>query len=520
VPVRRGRRTDPTAGLVTAAASVVLLAVMAVGAYMTLRYSDDAAAQPPRPAAAAPAPTLAPIADPQQIIVSTGSGLGRALVPSAPPPAEATATPVGGWFATAAGQLAARQVVVSATPTDGQASPIPSASPSGQSTGPTATARPSGPPPPLQIDLPAARATARALEPTQVPPPPTLPPALPTRTTVASSPDAQRAAVPSASPRAASTRRATPTPRPTRTGTPAPTRTARPQMTVTPARTPTNYTPPVIRNGDNKWGVGVYKDSNRVVDLLRETQPGVILLMDPTEGWARRVREAAPNAFIVGRRFRAEDDQPLDQPEARGEEFADWVAELAVPLKGVVDAWMSYNEVLGSDPSLDYRNYNRFQVAFAHRLQDVHGVAAVAGNDGSGAIEPEDYATYFADAIRASQFLGIHAYSPPGTASIKQDAEWNVLRYRKINAALEKIGIKGRQMVLTETGLGDGFRPSVATDDQMAADYAWLTEEMRKDPYVIGQAAFGIFDATGAWPKFDLTESSVPRLLPSLLQQR
>jgi hypothetical protein len=192
----------------------------------------------------------------------------------------------------------------------------------------------------------------------------------------------------------------------------------------------------VIRNGDNKWGVGVYKDSNRVVDLLRETQPGVILLMDPSEGWARKVRETVPNAFIVGRRYRAETDQPLDHPQERGEEMADWVAELAVPLRGVVDAWMSYNEVLGSEPSNDYASYNRFQVAFAKRLQQGYGVAAIAANDGSGALDPEDYPTYFGDAIRASQFFGVHAYSPPGTSSIKADAETNVLRYRQSHDAL------------------------------------------------------------------------------------
>src|SRR5439155_13795158 len=107
---------------------------------------------------------------------------------------------------------------------------------------------------------------------------------------------------------------------------------------------------------------------------------------------------------------------PVSNPEQRGTDFADWVAELAVPLKGVVDGWMSYNEALGSEPSQDYTNYDRFQVAFAKRLQEGHGVAAVAANDGSGALEPSDYPTYFANAIRASAFFGVHAYSPPDTS--------------------------------------------------------------------------------------------------------
>ena len=70
-------------------------------------------------------------------------------------------------------------------------------------------------------------------------------------------------------------------------------------------------------------------------------------------------------------------------------------------------------------------------------------------------------------------------------------------------------------MVITESGLGDGFRPGVASDEQMAGDFAWFTNEMRQDPYMIGQAAFGLFDGTGAWDRFDLTGTSVLKLLPS-----
>src|SRR5687767_12290692 len=203
--------------------------------------------------------------------------------------------------------------------------------------------------------------------------------------------------------------------------------------------------------------------------------------MDPDEGWARKVREAAPNAFIVGRRYRREDDQPLDNPVARGEDMADWVAELAVPMKGLVDAWMSYNEVVAHNAYEDYKRYDQFQAAFARRLQDVHGIAAVANNDGSGAVEPQDYPKYFADSIRVSQYFGLHAYSPPATDSMPIEADWHALRYRKIHAELEKAGIRGKQMVITESGLGDGFRPNVTNDDEMSEDFVWFTRELQKD---------------------------------------
>src|SRR5205085_1104915 len=82
-----------------------------------------------------------------------------------------------------------------------------------------------------------------------------------------------------------------PTPRPTRIVRRRPGGFPTPTPGGTPAAHPTPggvvYAPPPIRNGDGKWGVGVYKDSNRVADLLHQTNPGVILLMDPSEGWAK-----------------------------------------------------------------------------------------------------------------------------------------------------------------------------------------------------------------------------------------
>jgi hypothetical protein len=253
-----------------------------------------------------------------------------------------------------------------------------------------------------------------------------------------------------------------------------------------------------------KWGIGVYREGNEVFDDLYVSKPTIILLMDPTPGWAERVRRWFPKAFVVGRIFRAETAQPLDNPGPRGTAFADTVASAALPLKGAVDAWMSYNEVVGKDGYEDYKRYNEFQVAFARRLQDEHGIAAVANNDGSGTVDPEDYPRYFADAIRACRFLGVHAYSPPATNRMTTDAEWNALRYRKIHDALERAGIRDKQMVITESGLGDGWLGRV-DDVIMAEEYFWFTDELYRDEYVIGHAAYGLFGGVDSrWKNFEM----------------
>jgi len=550
------------------AALLGTLVLIGVGGWYTVNYASNATAPAPPAAAVAANAAPTPAARAGGAVVSSSAD-SRALATSAPAPVAATsqAAPAArapDWFGTIASlpALAIRGITGPA--------PAPS-----QHAGAAARQPEPGrePPPPVVVDGAGARATAIALIPTPnpelddagapaaprsggsyvirpTPPPsarrtpsngtpnPTPGPGTPgagigasaaavgTSTPIGTpAPDARtgsasdnQRALDSATGRAPAVRR---TPRPVWTRRPDrfPTPSTRPTPGAKPTPGGATYRPPPIKNGDDKWGVGVYKDSNRVLDGLKDTQPGVILLMDPSEGWAKKLRQQFPNAFIVGRRYKPEDQQPLDNPDQQGRDFADYVAELAVPLRGVVDAWESYNEVLGSEPSQDYANYNRFQVAFAKRLQNGYGVAAIAGNDGSGALDPADYPTYFAEAIKASQFFGVHAYSPPGSSSMQQDAEWNALRYRKVHDALEAAGIHNVTMVITESGLGDGFREGITTDEHMADDFGWFTGELRKDPYMVGQAAFGVFDATGAWPKFDLTDSAVLKLLPQLIKQ-
>jgi hypothetical protein len=255
-------------------------------------------------------------------------------------------------------------------------------------------------------------------------------------------------------------------------------------------------------------GVGIYaRGGGHLIDMLFQAKPTVILLMDPDLDFARAVRRWFPKSFIVGRRY--VEAQPLDNPEVRGQQFADYVAELAVPLKGVVNAWVSYNEPVADSSSVeDLMNYNRFQVAFARRLQDVHGIEAVAGNDGVGAIQIEYYPRYFAEAIQESAYFGIHAYAPPWEKSLSQEAEWYVLRYRAIHQALVNTGIDHGPIILTETGLWLGWQGQIAPEE-MAREFMWLADETEKDDYVIGQAIYGIFGNSEEWATFDLAGSSI-----------
>ena len=235
--------------------------------------------------------------------------------------------------------------------------------------------------------------------------------------------------------------------------------------------------------------------------MLFRTKPTIILLMDPDPALAIEIRRWFPKSFIVGRRYFPQ--QPLDNPELRGEQAADYVAALAVPLKGVVNAWMSYNEPVGTGDYEAYELYNTFQVAFARKLQGTYGIDAVASNDAIGVVSPDDYPKYFAQAIQESKYFGIHAYPPQKAGSMKEEADWYVLRYRRIYQALENAGIEHGPFIITESGLWAGF-PGYTTEQRFADDLIWFTNELEKDPYVLGHAIYGIF-ATGHADNTDIS---------------
>lgn len=355
---------------------------------------------------------------------------------------------------------------------------------------------------------PAALAAAATLSPSATPTAPPSPTEIPTATPTPS-PTARPTASPTLTATATATATITPTPTPVATPTPAPT--ATPTPTAMPTATPT---PPRGPLRVTKLGLGVYGNGGAFLTQMQNWRPSVILLMDPDPGFARSVHAAFPKAFIVGRRFVS--NQPLDNPAVRGAAFADYVAPLAVPLKGVVNAWMSYNEVTSftSPGQNNYAAWNTFQVAFAQQLQGHYGIDAVAGNDATSTVQPSDYVKYFLPAINASHYFGVHAYTMADAHSMQAGSGPSaMLRYRQIHDALVQAGAKPPPFILTETGLYAGWQ-GVESDAEMANDFIWLTGELDKDQYVIGQTAFGLFDSGNqTWGHFNVSDSLLETLV-------
>jgi hypothetical protein len=294
----------------------------------------------------------------------------------------------------------------------------------------------------------------------------------------------------------------TPTPMPTETPGP-PSAQQAPGPAAVPTRRPIRIT---------KLGLGVYESGGGMLPVLDEARPSVILLMDPALDFAREVRQRFPKAFIVGRIYATQ--QPLDNPTQRGRDFADRVAASAVPLKGVVDAWMSYNEVGSHDDPARMAAYNDFQVAFASHLQDDYGIAAVAGNDGPRAVTADDYVRYFAGAIRVSRYFGFHLYPNANVQSLRDpSAASQVFSYRQIHDALQAAGIPSGKFIATEVGLYNGWN-GVTSDTSMAQDFTWLADQMNNDPYVLGMTVYGLFGPDRhEWQNFNIMNSAIPQIM-------
>ncbi|MHB8621074.1 MAG: hypothetical protein ACYDAG_16135 [Chloroflexota bacterium] len=304
----------------------------------------------------------------------------------------------------------------------------------------------------------------------------------------------------------ASPTRATRTPRPSSTATlsPSSTPTASPTPIVTPSATPPPPTPtptpgPIVTN--DKLGIGVYS-SNIPISTLRVFRPAMILIQDPEVNTAQVFRTAFPKALIVGRHFVPDNDpslahcnNPTEDHYAKGKAFADALAPTAVALKGVINAWVSDNEQTSDSAVQDLPCHAQFQLGFIEELQGKYGIAAVAGNDGSGALQPADYPKYFAKPISEARYFGMHAYGKPEARSLQTGATYYALRYRLIYQALMAAHVPpppgGFQFLLTETGLYQGWRGMVP-DGQMAQSFIWLEQQTEQDPYVRGQFIFGL----------------------------
>lgn len=267
----------------------------------------------------------------------------------------------------------------------------------------------------------------------------------------------------------------------------------------------------------NKLGFHVNMVSEKVYEAILKVRPPVIKTLHPDVGFWRRVKEAAPETFIIGRMYTV-DQQFQPNPEDRGKAFADKVLALEINQYRFIDAWEAYNEVLApTDDVTMYDALDRFQAAFGQRIREA-GFEPVAMNHGTGQYLGEDWVKHFPRTLETHTYLGFHEYDWPDMWRLHRlgleegnGGMWLALRYRRIMGPVRKAYGNKHITVMTECGLTQAVYPgrpdlgwrSELSEERYWESLEWYNEELNKDDYVLGGAIFVV----GAVAPFHTFES-------------
>jgi hypothetical protein len=275
----------------------------------------------------------------------------------------------------------------------------------------------------------------------------------------------------------------------------------------------------------NKLGMHVNRVSDEVYNAIMKIRPPVIKTLEHDVGFWRRVKEALPSVFLVGR-FHVDAPSYMPDPEAKGTAFGERLASLEISRLKLIDAWETYNECLapGGDAAL-YDALDRFQAAFAGPIRAA-GLEPVAMNFGTGQYLGEDWVQQFPRTLQTYKYLGLHEYDWPDMWRLHREGEaagnggcWLALRYRRIMNVVRQTYAGKHVVIMTECGLTQAVYPgrpdigwrSELTEDRYWESLRWYNEELLKDDYVLGAAVF-LFGAVSPFHSFESLGGIVDRI--------
>jgi len=288
--------------------------------------------------------------------------------------------------------------------------------------------------------------------------------------------------------------------------------------------------------GGSKLGLHVTQNSSEaIMGFVREATPEVVVAVGDL-GWLAAVKEASPDTVTIARLDQGDQSMEGD-PRARAR---DYVAqnEGTYLVHPYVDYWLGWNEPVidNVEDMIWYASFESERVVVMSEL----GLDAAIGNFSVGTPEPYEI-EHFLPAVAAAKehggILALHEYSAPtmrsgvgsGVPGLVVNDEYGALtlRYRiwydhylkahdlVIPLVITEAGIDGG--VLAPQGLELGGWRDFVKDEYLGADLeqaanayldqlSWYDDQLRRDPYVIGFAAFNAGDAGGDWASFDVTD--------------
>jgi hypothetical protein len=283
----------------------------------------------------------------------------------------------------------------------------------------------------------------------------------------------------------------------------------------------------------HKYGFHINAVGDRVLNAILRIKPPVIKTLHHDVGFWKRVREAHPTAYIIGRLYTPNQEFQSD-PQGRGRDFAERILREEVnriPFRGrpLYDAWESFNEAIPESVGPDVmEQYDAFQVAFGRRMQAA-GFEPIAMNFGTGNFLGQHFLEHFKGTLETYRFLGFHEYDWPTMWRLHKESEaqnggmWLTLRYRRTMNEVRQVYPNRHTVVITECGMTQGVHPRGVGDvgpwhpshpiseDDYWASLMWYNDELLKDDYVRAACLFAV-GAVAPWESFEHLGGIIDRL--------
>lgn len=274
----------------------------------------------------------------------------------------------------------------------------------------------------------------------------------------------------------------------------------------------------------NKIGVHIHKLTSEAYEAIKKLQPKVVIVMDPTPQWIRDIKAVCPcyrgvRKYEDGVYFA--DRDPI--------EWADEIAAMCGDALYLVDGAITYNEPLpeGHDNHSTFPIFDAWQEKVINRLQDVHGIDALAFAFGTGqftaALDRVNVAEAFPKSSKVCRKIAPHDYGWP---NMWKDEGWHSLRWLAWLSDIENAGFGKKKAVVSECGLTHAVIQGQPDDGwwtlhdnlMIAADLYlesldWYDEKLANISDCIGCAPFDWAGSDFGWGTF---EHLVPYLIEGI----
>lgn len=315
---------------------------------------------------------------------------------------------------------------------------------------------------------------------------------------------------------------------------------------------------------NHKFGFHICGPHAQAFETAVRLKPKVVKTLDFSVDAMKRIREAVPDVFLIGRLFvHPQDFGNLSGGTAaiarqKGREMAERILREEVNRdvhhhqgRPLIPAWESLNEVFPEWTDENTQKiYDEYQVAFGQKMI-AEGFDPIAFNFGQGNGRGRQWLRLYPGTLELYTYLGFHEYDWPTMDRLHQlglngpvemenrvpggegrgnDGMWRCLRYRRImNEGIRQTFGDKHTVIITECGMTQGVwgGPSLdigpwATEVTVPPDIPggavsspipvedywqslqWYNSELMKDDYVLGACLF-VTGASGKpeWETFE-----------------